>query len=227
MVLFCKKRKLITRDMADDAMDLLELVKATNNEVTKHNFFEHGDEDFKKFLNTFEKNDTEWKIPFLTLFYGALRIGEWLAIQKKDINFEESVILINKQVNMLGILKNRVKNGEDKLVRLPKTFVLELKQWIEDRQFGDNDFIFQNNNTGKPYSRYFISNLLKNHLKEAGLEEMTPHGLRHSFATRMFDKGYDVKEVQEQLGHKNMNTTMNYYIHYTKNKHKKDLDDLL
>lgn len=47
------------------------------------------------------------------------------------------------------------------------------------------------------------------------------------FATRMFDRGYDVKEVQEHLGHASMETTMKYYIHYTKTKQKRNIDDLM
>lgn len=47
------------------------------------------------------------------------------------------------------------------------------------------------------------------------------------FATGMFDRGYDVKEVQEHLGHASMETTTKYYIHYTKTKQKRNIDDLM
>jgi integrase len=80
---------------------------------------------------------------------------------------------------------------------------------------------------GAHVSRRKIREIVNKHLSLANLSHITLHGLRHSFATRMFDKGYDVKEVQTHLGHASMETTMKYYIHYTNHKKQKDLEDLL
>jgi len=226
LIIFAKQRKLILRENADDCIDLLVHVKDVNHDAVHNNFFIHGDEDVDKFITTFNNKDIEWRIPILTMFYAALRIGEWQAIQKKDINFDECTIIINKQINSKGMLKNKTKNNCDKIVRLPKQFMDELKKYIEDRQINNEEFVFLSKHN-KPVTRYQITSIINSHLKLAGLPHITPHGLRHSFATRMFDRGYDVKEVQMQLGHKNMNTTMQYYIHYTQSKQKKNVDDLL
>lgn len=72
-----------------------------------------------------------------------------------------------------------------------------------------------------------LRNMLDKHVKISSLQHITPHGLRHSFATRIFDKGYDIKEVQMHLEHKSMDTTMRYYIHFTNSKSEKDRNDLL
>ena len=223
---FAKKRKYITRDMADDAIDALQTVKETKKLNKNENFFVNGEEDVRKFIDSFNEEDSEWRVPILTLFYGALRIGEWQGIKRDCVNFENDTILITNQITAHGTLKSTTKNGYDRIIRLPHKFMEELKKYVEERHINDDEFIFAGSRT--PYvGRHKIRDMVNKHLRLAGLNHITLHGLRHSFATRMFDKGYDLKEVQQHLGHTSMDTTMKYYIHYTKTKNKKDLDDLL
>jgi integrase len=222
---YAKTRKFISRDMADDAIDILEPLKEPKRIDEKENFFANGEEDVRKFISTFDAEDTEWRVPVLTLFYGALRLGEWQAITRECLNFDNDFIVISKQIDNHGKLKDHTKTGHDRIVRLPSPFMLELKEYVEQRAINDDEFIFMGAN-GAHVSRRKIRDIVNKHLLLANLTHITLHGLRHSFATRMFDKGYDVKEVQEHLGHTSMETTMKYYIHYTRNK-KKDLEDLL
>ncbi len=226
LITFAKKRKFVPREMADDAIDLLEPLKETVRIAQKDNFFSNGEEDLRKFIASFDSKDSEWRIPVLTLFYGALRIGEWQAIDRQSIDFDNDNILINKQVDNHGHLKNHTKTGCDRVVRLPHAFMQELKSYVEERAINADESVFMGAN-GARVSRHKIRDIVNEHLALAGLEHITLHGLRHSFATRMFDKGYDVKEVQEHLGHTSMETTMKYYIHYTKSKRDKNIDDLL
>ncbi len=226
LIIFAKKRKFISREMGDDAIDILEPLKEANRISSKDNFFTNGEEDLRKFIASFNNEDKEWRVPVLTLFYGALRIGEWQAIELKDIDFEEDTILINKQVDNHGKIKNHTKTGNDRLVRLPHAFMLELKAYAEEHAVNAGECVFVGAYGGH-VSRHKMRDIVNKHLSMAGLEHITLHGLRHSFATRMFDKGYDVKEVQEHLGHTSMETTMKYYIHYTKSKKKKNMEDLI
>ena len=223
---YAKTRKFISREMADDAIDVLEPLKNCERFSEKNNFFANGEEDLRKFVTTFDSEDKEWRVPVLTLFYGALRIGEWQAIDKKSIDFENCFIVINKQIDNHGKVKNKTKTGHDRLVHLPRAFMGELKEYVETRAINDDECVFMGANSAH-VSRHKIRDIVNRHLKMAGIEHITLHGLRHSFATRMFDKGYDVKEVQEHLGHSSMETTMKYYIHYTNTKKNKDLEDLL
>lgn len=223
---FAKKRKYISREMADDAIDVLEPLKEGNRIISTPNFFVNGEEDLRKFISSFDQEDNEWRVPVLTLFYGALRIGEWQAISKNCVNFEHSFIIISKQIGNNGLIKNHTKTGHDRVVRLPRPFMDELREYIDARSINDDDLIFTGAN-GAHVSRHKIRDIVNKHLQLAGLQHITLHGLRHSFATRMFDKGYDIKEVQEHLGHSSMDTTMKYYIHYTQSKNNKDLEDLL
>ena len=226
LIKYAKKRKYISRDIADDAIDLLEPIKENHRAKVSSNYFQNGEDDFRKFIDTFKEVDNEWTIPILTMFYGALRIGEWQAIVKNDCDFNNCTIRINKQINQRGTLQLHTKTGEDRIISLPSQFMAQLKDFIEERMVNDNDYIFSG--TRCAYTgRHKVRLLLNKHLELANLPHITIHGLRHSFATRMFDKGYDVKEVQKHLGHSTMGTTMQYYIHYTQSKAKKDLNDLL
>lgn len=226
LIKFAKTRKIISRDVADDAIDLLQPIKPKNKNDSKENYLKYGENDIKKFIQTFDEHDQEWKVPVLTLFYGALRVGEWQAITKKSCDFENCLIKINKQLDAHGNLKTYTKNRTVRYVRIPRPFMQKLEKYVNDQDIGDDDFIFSSKNFSH-ISRRKIRELVNSHLKLANLDHITLHGLRHTFATRMFDKGYDVKEVQQHLGHSSMATTMKYYIHYTESKKKKDIDDLL
>lgn len=226
LIKYAKTRKFISRDLADDAIDILAPLKEHSRITEKENFFVNGEKDLRKFISSFDSEDKEWRIPVLLMFYGALRIGEWQAIDKQAINFDNDFILINKQIDNHGRLKNHTKTGHDRIVRIPHAFMVELKEYIEQRSISDDEYIFLGAN-GAHISRHKIRGIVDKHLSLAGVKHITLHGLRHSFATRMFDKGYDVKEVQEHLGHTSMETTMKYYIHYTNSKKSKDLKDLL
>lgn len=220
---FAKKRKYITREVADDAIDLLEPLRESNRISEKENFFVNGEEDVRKFIASFDNEDKEWRVPVLTLFYGALRIGEWQGLTCDCIDFNNNGIIIRQQIGNSGLIKDHTKNGNDRFVRLPEAFMLELKAYLDGK---NKHFAFENSNNSY-ISRHKIREIVNKHLAMANLQHITLHGLRHSFATRMFDKGYDVKEVQAHLGHSSMDTTMKYYIHYTKSKEKKNMEDLL
>lgn len=225
LINFAKKRKYISRNIADDCIELLDRVKERKKITDKsNNFFENGETDLRAFENSFDEIDSDWRVPIFTMFYGALRIGEWQALKVSDVDFKKGIILISKQMNNSGELKNHTKSGNDRLIRLPTPFMSEIKKYIDDRYLNKNDFLFQGSR-GKHCGRTTLRRMVDKHLELANLSHITIHGLRHSFATRMFDKGYDIKEVQEHLGHSSMNTTMQYYIHYTKRQ--KNIDDLL
>lgn len=226
LLVFAKKRKYISRDLADNAIDILEPLKEGKRKTREDNFFQNGEEDLRKFIDSFKDKDQEWRVPILTMFYAALRIGEWQAIKRSDCDFENCTIFIHNQIDNHGRLKNSTKNKEEREVRIPTQFMKELKFFVEKRHINANEFIFTGAR-GAHVGRRYIRDMINEHIEIAGLSHLTPHGLRHSFATRMFDKGYDIKEVQMQLGHSSMETTMKYYIHYTKSKQKKNLDDLL
>ena len=226
LIEFAKKRKLISRDMADDSIDLLEPLKKQNRRLQTNNYFKNGEEDLRKFIDSFSEVDQEWRIPILTMFYGALRIGEWQAITLNDCDFQKCTIHINKQIDNHGNIKMKTKTGEEKTIRLPSLFMDQLYNYVQELKINHNQYIFIGAH-GSHIGRNTVRRILNKHIEMCNLPHLTPHGLRHSFATRMFDKGYDLKEIQTHLGHASMETTMNYYLHLTQKNIENRFNDLL
>lgn len=225
LITFAKKRKYLNREVADEMLDLIVPFRGTSEH--KDNFFIHGEEDLRAFEHSFDNEDQEFKIIYMTMFYGALRVSELRALKVNSINRNVNTLKIEYQYNSFEHRVKRTKNKIDREVQLPSKFMEELKNYVEERKLNDDDYLFQNKTNTLPISLELLRKIFKKHVTQIGLPDMTLHGLRHSFATRMFDKGYDVKEVQEHLGHINMNTTMGFYIHYTQDKKKNNKDDLL
>jgi site-specific recombinase XerD len=76
---------------------------------------------------------------------------------------------------------------------------------------GDGDGAVFVNGRGSPLSRMGVWKILQKHVARSGLtKRVTPHTLRHSFATHLLESGYDIRTVQELLGHSNVQTTMIY-----------------
>lgn len=224
-VKFLKKRKYISRDNGDDVIDILNSIRDTSVKFDKPNYLLKGDEDVNKFFASFEQEDKEWLIYFQTLFYSALRIGEFSAITYNDIDFDNNTISITKQITNRRQVINRTKNGHDKVVLLPTQLMALLKDFTTKRCYHGDDLVFTSV-LGKMLNRNSFQAMLDKHCNMAEVNRITLHGLRHTFATRMIDRNYSVQEIQKQLGHTSMNTTMNFYIHYTENKDKNKNDNL-
>jgi integrase/recombinase XerC len=141
--------------------------------------------------------------------------------------FESQVDLIN------GVVKVRGKGKKERLGALGKpalkvlqgSLALRDALWpeLERRRSGDRP-VFLNMRGGKLTTRS-VERLLKKYLSAAGLNpHISPHALRHTFATHMLDAGADLRSVQELLGHSSLSTTQ-IYTHVTVEKLKKVYED--
>nr|WP_071461337.1 site-specific integrase [Bacillus mediterraneensis] len=87
--------------------------------------------------------------------------------------------------------------------------------------YNDSGFIFARND-GHPQLRKVIEIRLKRLLKKAGIEKnITPHSFRHTHTSLLIEAGVGIKEIQQCLGHSDINTTMNIYAHMTANMEEK------
>ena len=100
---------------------------------------------------------------------------------------------------------------------------LDVRNALIKRKNGNPDKLFLNNH-GLPITRNGFNYLLNRLLKEKGIEkEVTPHTLRHSFATHMLDNGADLRTIQELLGHSDIVTTR-IYTHVSKKQIQSNYD---
>lgn len=150
----------------------------------------------------------------LEILYGSgLRISELINLTTRDVDFENAVI------RCLG------KGSKERIVPINDYIIHYLKLYLDKRNLflikGQNDYLFLNNH-GKQMTRQgFLKNLQKI-LKEKNItKHVTPHTLRHSFATHILSGGADLRSIQLLLGHSDISTTK-IYTHIS---HEKVRDD--
>lgn len=152
----------------------------------------------------------------IKLLYGSgLRLSELLHLRVSDIDSKSMIIHIRKS-----------KGNKDRVVMLSNSLLQELRIYF--KKYKPNDFLFEGQ-TGGIYSAKSVQMVVKKAASKAGIKkQVTPHTLRHSFATHLLESGTDVRFIQELLGHNSIKTT-EIYTHITnisKSKIKSPLDSL-
>lgn len=134
------------------------------------------------------------------LYGGGLRVSELCGLNHGQIDLSQGV------ARVLG------KGSKERLCPLGPVAIRCLRAFIERFELAaDYSAAVITLRNGKRLEPRQIQKLLKTHLKAAELPlDMTPHKLRHSFATHMLDQGADLRAVQELLGHANLSTTQIY-----------------
>ena len=108
-----------------------------------------------------------------------------------------------KSVRVIG------KGDEERLVPLPEAFGAVLGFWLKDRARGE--FVFARAVGQKPVSAQAARAYLRLMLKKAGIEKkISPHKLRHTYATNLLNAGAELVDIQALLGHSTINTTQIY-----------------
>ena len=179
-------------------------------------------EDAQKMLDAF-KSEEIGPIVYVTLYYG-LRKSEALGLRWQAVDFDANTITINHTVvgSTRIIAKDDTKSYCSKrtyeLLPEIKTLLLQLREQQKDykKRLGSgyhiNDYIFKNPN-GMPYRPDSLTRSFKRALARYGFPQMRYHDLRHSTASILVDKGWDINDIKEWLGHADISTTANIYAH--------------
>src|SRR5258708_1263908 len=140
----------------------------------------------------------------LELAYGAgLRVSEWISLPVRDVAPDEGLIRVLGKGN-----KERLVPIGRRAIGAVAIYLRELRPKLE--RGGGKGILFLNARGG-PLSRMGAWNILRHHVNQAGLKKrVTPHTLRHSFATHLLEGGADLRAVQEMLGHADISTTQIY-----------------
>lgn len=139
----------------------------------------------------------------LALIYSAgLRIGEALSLRVSDIDFERGQIRIQN-----------AKRRKWRYVGLAKSMTIMLDNYMG--AYAPSDYLFEGQHGGS-YNANSVRKILHRACKRAKIKKhVTPHTLRHSYATHLLESGIDLRYVQELLGHAKPETTM-LYTHITR-----------
>jgi len=150
----------------------------------------------------------------LTLAYTTgLRRAEVINLKLKDIDSPREVIRVIQG-----------KGNKSREVPVPVSLIGQLRQYY--LSFHPKTYLFEGYKPGLPYSAASIEKIVKNAASKAGIKKnVSPHILRHSFATHMLERGVNLKRLQIMLGHNSMKTT-SIYLHLA-NPNPADLPDLL
>ena len=135
------------------------------------------------------------KIIVELLYSSGLRLSELLNLKRKDLDFDRNIIYVK-----LG------KGNKDRITLMSESLKIDLLRYYSKYEF-KTEYVFEGRN-GK-YTKKSVQKVLENYGKNAGIK-LTPHMLRHSFATHLFEAGTDIRYIQKLLGHSDLKTTEIY-----------------
>ena len=152
----------------------------------------------------------------LELMYGSgLRVSELVNLTIYNIDLENDIILVEGKGSKERIVPLN-KYSKESVINY-----LEVRPSLIKKQNKTEDKLFLNNH-GKCLTRHGFNYILKNILKDNNISNnITPHSLRHTFATDLLNNGADLRSIQELLGHSDITTTR-IYTHVANNKLKED-----
>lgn len=140
----------------------------------------------------------------LELFYACgLRVSELLNLHLEDVNLS------------LGYVRCRGKGGKERIVPLGHYAIRYISEYLELRSkrpiISNNSNILFLDKSGRKFSRVGLWKMVKKYAQKAGINKtISPHTLRHTFATHLLEKGADLRAIQEMLGHSDISTTQIY-----------------
>lgn len=178
------------------------------------------------------KNPEACSIGILVCLFTGLRIGEICALRWEDISFSEQSIYIHHTLQRIQIHQGN-KAKTEVVMTTPKSPCSIRKIPLPDEiakililnQKSSSGYVLTNDDY-KFIEPRTMQNKFKKILKAAGIENAKFHALRHTFATRCVELGFDVKTLSEILGHATVNITMNRYVHPTYEMKKKNMQKL-
>ena len=153
-----------------------------------------------------------------TMYSSGLRVSELLALERGQVNLSKGVITV------FG------KGAKERRVPIADYAVEYIQQYIKEvrnkSEFKSSKYLFLSKK-GEPISRVYFFKQVKKYSLQAGIEtNVSPHTLRHSFATHLLNHGAQLRIVQSMLGHTNIATTQ-IYTHVSSDKLKSDYDKIM
>ena len=163
-------------------------------------------EEVQQLLN--QVHNLKHKTILILIYSCGLRISELINLKIKDIDSKRMLIQIRNS-----------KGNKDRQVQLTNQILVLIKKYY--KSYFPKEFLFNGMHGGK-YSSASIQKIIKRMALRAGIRKnITPHTLRHSFATHLLEDGIDIRYIQTILGHSNIQTTQ-IYTHVS-SKHLKNI----
>ena len=226
---YAKQLKIVT----DDPTSSVIIPKASRQfDTLEHPRNYYTRDELRKFLEYAEKHEKyKFYVLFRLLAFSGMRKSEALALTWNNINFDKAQITINKTLILtpqVEVSTPKTKNS-NRIVFIDKKTLSILKEWkLKQKknllQKGFNalspkQLIFSNEDNGYIIPTTII-NPMNRIIRGNNLPHITVHGLRHTYATLAAQGGMSVKQLQAQLGHSDVQTTLNIYTSITDEQRK-------
>ena len=161
-------------------------------------------DDVEAAIDMSEREGQRNKAIIEVLFSCGLRVSELCGLRMSDLYLDEGFIRVNG------------KGSKQRLVPISNKAVKELRLWFADRchidiKPGHEDYVFVSHSRRQKLSRIMVFYVIKSLVEKAGIHKnVSPHTLRHSFATALLDGGANLRAIQAMLGHESISTTQIY-----------------
>ena len=188
----------------------------------------------KKILDYVQHNFTFMSLGIYISLSTGLRIGEICALKWSDINVADGTITVQRTIERIYVVEGGKKHTQ-LVINTPKTvnscreipMSKELLAMVKPMKKVVNGDYYVLTNEDKPTEPRTYRNYYNRLMEKLDIPKLKYHGLRHSFATRCIEAGCDYKTVSVLLGHSNISTTLNLYVHPNMEQKKRCINKML
>lgn len=188
----------------------------------------------KKILDYVQHNFTFMSLGIYISLSTGLRIGEICALKWSDINEADGTITVQRTIERIYVVEGEKKHTQ-LVINAPKTvnscreipMSKELLAMVKPMKKVVNGDFYVLTNEDKPKEPRTYRNYYNRLMEKLDIPKLKYHGLRHSFATRCIEAGCDYKTVSVLLGHANISTTLNLYVHPNMEQKKRCINKML
>lgn len=187
-------------------------------------------DDYKRLIKHLQADPNPLNRGILICAFTGIRIGELCALTWGDFSFEKRILHIHKTMQRLqtqdGDSKTSIQITEPKSpcsvrdIPIPEILMRYLDK------LGNKDAYILSGNSVNYVEPRTMQNHFKRILKQCNIENVNFHVLRHTFATKCIEIGFDIKSLSEILGHANVNITLNRYVHPSMDLKQQNMDKL-
>ena len=188
----------------------------------------------RKILDYVRHNFTFMSLGIYISLSTGLRIGEICALKWSDINVADGTITVQRTIERIYVVEGEKKHTQ-LVINTPKTvnscreipMSKELLAMVKPMKKVVNGDFYVLTNEDKPTEPRTYRNYYNRLMEKLDIPKLKYHGLRHSFATRCIEAGCDYKTVSVLLGHSNISTTLNLYVHPNMEQKKRCINKML